>query len=226
MTMPDWLARLLPSATASTWPVIASLLTEDAALYGGTSLAVHLRHRLSRDLDVFCTKPFDPDRLEAELHARGAFAVTVKTEGKLNGIFEDTEVQFLHADRQRVLETPAEIAGMRIAGMSDLIATKLNAVVSRGELRDYYDLKAIEQQTGRTMEEGIGLYNARYEIADPGQQAMIITRALGAFDDVGDDPTLPETRAEITDYWNRRQPEISTHLDQYGMARLPDDQPR
>lgn len=55
---------------------------------------------------------------------------------------------------------------------------------------------------------------------------MIITRASGAFGAVGDDPTLPETRAEITDYWNRRQPEISTHLDQYGMARLPDDQPR
>jgi len=40
------------------------------------------------------------------------------------------------------------------------------------------DIRWVRRPTlGIAMNEGIGLYNARYEIADPGQQAMIITRA-------------------------------------------------
>lgn len=217
MTLPDWLAALLPRETADAWPIVASLMPEGAALYGGTGLAVHLEHRLSRDLDVFCADEFDPDDIEAELSARGDFAATLKTDGTLNGMFNRTKVQFLHAANQAVLDTPDEVADMRIASMSDLIATKLHAILGRGELRDYFDLKCVEDD-GRTMEEGIGLYLARYPVSDPESTAMTIARALGSLDDVSDDPSLPETYHEISTYWRSRQPQVVASLDQYGAA--------
>lgn len=218
MTVPEWLVELLPPETAKAWPVIAALSPPRAALYGGTAIAAHLRHRVSRDLDVFCAEDFDSENMEAELRARGPFAATLRASGTLNGIFDEAKVQFLHARGQRILDKTTVVAGMHIAGMSDLIATKLNAVIGRGELRDYFDLKVIEQRAGRMMEEGIGLHIARFSPLDPGQQASAISRALGSFDDVGDDDTLPESRKEIVAYWTRRQPEIVTHLDQHGIA--------
>ena len=40
---------------------------------------------------------------------------------------------------QHLLEPPEEVDGLRIAGLSDLMAMKLKVVGDRGELRDYFD---------------------------------------------------------------------------------------
>ena len=98
---------------------------------------MHLLHRVSRDLDFFTTGPFEPERLEAELHDLGAFATTASDDRTLNGVFEDTKVQFLDASSQHVLEGFTEAGGLRIAGLGDLLATKLEVLTDRGELRDY-----------------------------------------------------------------------------------------
>jgi hypothetical protein len=85
-------------------------------------------------------------------------------------VFSKTKVQFLHADEgapQHLLATPAMVEGLRIAALEDLIAMKLKVVGDRGELRDYFDLMAIEQQTGRTVEEGLSLFLARFAPANP-----------------------------------------------------------
>jgi hypothetical protein len=216
VTLPDDLIAVLPPGTAEAWPKVASLMPPDGILMGGTALAARLHHRVSRDLDVFMTQPFDPDVIREQLSALGRLAVTSQSEGTLNALLDDVKVQFLHARGQHVLEPPKEIAGMRVGAMSDVIATKLQAVAGRGELRDYLDLKKIEETTGRLMEEGLGLWAARYD-QDPDDQTPFvhIVRALGSFDDVGDDPTLPETREQIVTYWARRQPEIVAHLDRF-----------
>src|SRR5439155_7633054 len=47
-----------------------------------------------------------------------------------------------------------------VAGIADLLATKLKIIGDRGELRDYFDLKTIEERTAYRVEQGIGLYVA------------------------------------------------------------------
>jgi len=130
------LADVLPKATADAWPSVASVAPADAVLMGGTALAIHLHHRVSRDLDIFTTDEFDPDEIEARLRRLGLFATTLKGEGTLNGVFNEAKVQFLWARGQCTLEAPTPVAGLPIGSLSDLFATKLKVIADRGELRE------------------------------------------------------------------------------------------
>ena len=219
MPLPKRIRRILPPDTAKTWSVLAPLVPEAAYLGGGTAIAVHLGHRVSRDLDFFYHHAaLDLDQIAATLAAAGRFAVTLRAPGTLNGVFSKTKVQFLHADEgapQNLIVTPAKVEGLRIAALEDLIAMKLKVVGDRGELRDYFDLMAIEQQTGRTVEEGLSLFLARFAPTYPQQALGHIVRGLGYFDDVEPDELLPVPRAEIVDYWTRRQPAIIASLGRF-----------
>ena len=127
-------------------------------------------------------------------------------------------MQFLHADEarpQHILEPPKEVDGLRIAGLSDLLAMKLKVVGDRGELRDYFDLMTIEQRTGRTADEGLALFVARFQPQYPQQAINHILLGLGYFDDVDPDDALPVLRGQIVDYWTRRQPEIVAARGRY-----------
>jgi hypothetical protein len=208
----DRVRKFLPPDTAATWDAIAPLVPADAYLGGGTAIAVHLGHRVSRDLDFFFHHgSVDLDELARRLSMAGPFAVTERGPGTLNGVFSATRVQFLHADEgrpQHLLEPPEEVDGLNIAQISDLLAMKLKVVGDRGELRDYYDLMVIEQRAWRTADEGLALFVERFQPEYPPQAINHILLGLGYFDDVDPDDALPVPRAQIVDYWTRRQPEI------------------
>src|SRR5574337_1865023 len=212
MPLPDTLQSFLPADTALTWEAIAPVVPDVAYLAGGTAIAVHIRHRESRDLDFFYhDDAIDLDELAAALERTGPFVVTQRTPGTLNGLFSETKLQFLHADAgqpQRRLEDPARVEGLYVAGLADLMAMKLKVLSQRGELRDYFDLQKIEELTGRTVDEGLGYYIARYQPDDVRNQVMAIIRSLGYLDDVDEDELLPSTKADIAEYWRKRQPEV------------------
>lgn len=208
----DRVHEILPPDTAATWDAIATVVPDEAYLGGGTAIAAHLAHRISRDLDFFFHHgSIDLDDLALRLSAAGPFAVTDRSPGTLNGIFSATKVQFLHADEgrpQHLLEPPDKVDGLMVAQLSDLMAMKLKVVGDRGELRDYFDLMTIEQRTGRTVDEGLALFVERFQPEYPRQAVNDVLLGLGYFDDVDPDDALPVSRAEIIDYWTRRQREI------------------
>jgi hypothetical protein len=117
---------------------------------------------------------------------------------------------------QRRLEPLRKMGGLDVAGVGDILAMKLKVVAERGELRDYFDLMAIETQAGRTVEEGIALFIQRYGRPREAASAEPIVRALGYFDDLDDDLALPVTKDEIADYWTRRQPRLLANLARFG----------
>lgn len=219
MSIPDWLRALLPGDAATAWEEVAPLVPAQACLGGGTALAVHLRHRESRDLSFFFHEPLDLDDLEQQIRLRGPFAVTQRAAGTLNGLYGETRLQFLQAGLARPecrLEPTTSVAGLNVAGLGDLLAMKLNAIAGRGQLRDYFDLMVIEQHGGRTVAEGLALFLARYRPDHPDSAITPILLGLGYLEDVADDPFLPIGRDEIAAYWQRRQPEILIALDRSG----------
>lgn len=214
----EGLREVLSADMIAAWPHVAHAVPEDAILMGGTALTIHLRHRISRDLDLFTTSDFDPEQIARRLTAAGPFAATSVDEGTLNGVFSKTKVQVLWAKDQTVLEPPRPVDGLPVGSLSDLFATKLKVIGDRGELRDYYDLMRIEVDTGRLVEEGIQLLRARF--GDHRSEATVeaVVRALGYFDDVITDPYLvetygPDVKDEVATYWTGRQPAIVTSLD-------------
>ena len=221
MSLPGWLDALLPGETGLAWEQVAPLLPPEAYLGGGTAIAVHLRHRQSRDLDFFFHEQIDLDELRRRLRSEGQFAVTQQAAGTLNGLFGTTRLQFLQAGLERPerrLELTTLVAGLPVAGIGDLLAMKLGAIAGRAQLRDYYDLMAIEQQTGRSVEEGLALFLARYQPAHADSAITPILLGLGYLDDVADDPFLPIERDTIKRYWQKRQPEIITAIERHGIS--------
>jgi hypothetical protein len=214
--LPDGLSKVLPPATERAWLALATTLPQELYLGGGTAVAVHLRHRESRDLDFFYHRAtIDLKALAQTLSATHTFAVTYESAGTLRGLFGETKVEFLHADEQKpqhVLDAPETIAGLRVAGLKDLMAMKLAAIGGRGEMRDYYDVKTIEEQIGLTVEDGIALFIERYDVA-PGSQALVhLVEALGYLDDLQADDSLPIGRDDLLDWWHRRQARVVRNL--------------
>ena len=210
--LPPELRAVLPDATAATWPKIVSALPAGAYLAGGTALAVHLGHRVSRDLDVFVDRPFDTGRVRTVLERSGDLTLTMFTDDTLNGLLDRTKVQFLEATSLQLLDRPTVIAEMPVAGVRDLMADKLKVIRDRGELRDYFDLMAIERAGTHRCEQGLSYYRQRYGLGPDDVSLAIIVRALGYLDDVADDPGLPVGRDVIEDYWRQRQPELAVNL--------------
>ncbi|HEY7961373.1 MAG TPA: nucleotidyl transferase AbiEii/AbiGii toxin family protein [Solirubrobacteraceae bacterium] len=217
MSLPVALRRIIGADTAEAWELVAPAVPAGCKLAGGTALAVHLEHRQSRDLDFFFNNAsLDLGSVERDLAAQGEIAVTLRAAGTLNCQVAGAKVQFLHAEGQRDLGEALSVAGISVLSLADVFATKVKVVGDRGELRDYFDLKKIEQLTGRGVEEGIGLYMARFGVGPRDGSIPHILQSLGYLDDVDEDEMLPESKAEIEAYWRRRQPEVLRNLSRHG----------
>lgn len=200
------LAALLPASTLTAWRTLAPVVPPVAYLSGGTALTAHLQHRVSRDLDFFTESDFDVRALSEALNTVGTFAPTLAEEGTLNGVFEDTKVQFLDASSQLLLEPTTWFGGVRLASLGDVLATKLKVIQDRGALRDYFDLMVLDDHI--TIEEGLRLLVEKYRPVAPAGLIANVVRGLGYLDDVEDDPSLPVGRKDIEAFWARRQPRV------------------
>jgi hypothetical protein len=213
VTLSTSMRGVLPSGTRAAWQELVELRPAPAYLVGGTAIAAHLHHRLSKDLDFFLSEPVDMDSLYDRLQATGHFVASQVAAGTINGVLGEAKVQFLLADTQRNTEALTVVNGIPIAGLGDLLATKLKVVMDRGELRDYFDIMTIEKRTALTAEEGLGIFLERYRPKAPDEAVTLIVRALGSLGDVQDDPALPVKRSTIEKYWAKRQRDLVTRLD-------------
>lgn len=207
---------LPPKGIQKTWAILAPLLPRELYLAGGTGVIVHLHHRESRDLDFFYHHAaVDLQRLKETVAAAGTFAVGLEDAGTLKGVFGATRLEFLHADEvqpQTLLDEPIEVCGLRVAGLRDLLAMKLNVVRERGELRDYYDIKAIEERSGLSVEDGLVFFMERYRVTAQDTAVGQTVKALGYLDDIEEDDLLPLSKDELSAWWAKRQASLVRNL--------------
>lgn len=199
-----WGARALESAH---W--------EQAALARGLDPKVK---RLARNLAEHRDDPI----MCAELCPRtpqgglGAFAVTHESAGTLRGLFGATKIEIFDASRLERLAKPTVVASMSVAGLQDLMAMKIKVMAERGEMRDYFDVKAIDEKGAISVEEGVELYMRRYGI-DPSSDALShLYRTMGDLSDVEVDELLPTDLAELQRWWSARQARVLRNSDRFG----------
>lgn len=214
--LPDRVRRILPADTAATWLTVAPHLPPDLYLGGGTAVAVHLAHRESRDLDFFFHRGVDLGELRGLLGELGAFAVTHESEGTLKGLFGGTKVEFFDASEVNPLAEAVVVAGLNVAALQDLMAMKMKVMAERGEMRDYFDVKAIDEQGAISVEEGIGLYMKRYGIDSSSEALPHLYRAMGDLSDVEVDDLLPIDLDELQQWWSARQVRAVRNSDRFG----------
>jgi Nucleotidyl transferase AbiEii toxin, Type IV TA system len=214
--LPDHVRRILPADTAAAWLALAPSLPRELHLGGGTAVAVHLEHRESRDLDFFFHEAVDLGEIKGLLGGLGAFAVTHESQGTLKGLFGATKVEIFDASQLNRLAEPVVVAGVNVAGLPDLMAMKIKVMAERGEMRDYFDVKAIDEKGAISVEEGVELYMSRYGIDSSSDALPHLYRTMGDLSDVEVDDLLPIGLDELQRWWGARQVRVLRNSDRFG----------
>lgn len=157
----------------------------------------------------------DLDRLKKTLKNVGSFATTYEDEGTLRGLYGATKLEIFVAPSIRRLAPPQTVAGLGIGSLQDLMAIKVKVLAERGEARDYFDVKTIDESGRIPVEEGIELYLDRYSVDSTSAVLQHLYRALGDLSDVEEDAALPTTTKELQEWWSRRQTRVLRNSNRF-----------
>lgn len=109
-------------------------------LVGGTALALQLGHRISVDLDLFSNQPFDEQQLREYLEREYGLQTDYTSRHTLKGEIDGVQIDCI-AHQYPWLKEPVGEEGIRLAGLPDICAMKLNAIASNGtRIKDFIDV--------------------------------------------------------------------------------------
>ena len=150
-------------------------------LVGVTSLALRIGHRISIDLDLFTNEDFDAVSLGESLHRRYSAAAMETEKNTVRTVISNTKVDLI-AHRYQLLGPIEHIHGIRMAGMKDMAAMKINAISNRGVKKDFWDYAALLSYF--TTEEMLSFFQSKY----PAANAWHAEKSLSFYDDSENDP--------------------------------------
>ena len=132
-------------------------------LVGGTSLSLQIGHRISIDLDMFSTDPFDTQELKSRLEDDfPAFQVLLESQNTLITTINNIKVDFIRFKYGFAYPVLVE-NNIRLTNIKDIASMKLDAVTGRGKKKDFFDLYFLLKQY--SMNELLALYNEKYKHA-------------------------------------------------------------
>ncbi len=160
-------------------------------LAGGTAVAAHIGHRLSRDLDLFSiAADADLDAVRAALVASlPDVEVIAVTDVALHLRTAQTPIDVVRYSYPPLEPPTPGPAGFPLASIPDLATMKLAAVARRGIRRDFWDLHALFISTKLTLGEALDAYSRRFGVTQSGVYHVL--RALVYFDDAEREATPP-----------------------------------
>lgn len=169
-------------------------------LVGGTALALHLRHRISVDIDLFTLEDFDSDELLTNLSADfKTIKVLTKTKNslliELDGIRTDL-IKFNYPFQKIIVKDD-----IRLLSLEDIATMKLDAITGRGKKKDFFDLFFLLQHF--TLPEMLDLYQQKYQHST----IFHVIKSLTWFEDAETDPAPMVLDEKIT--WQTVKNKIS-----------------
>lgn len=149
-------------------------------LVGGTSLALRYGHRISVDLDLFSTKEFNNEQLNADLlNANIPFRYNnIQNKIGLFGYIENVKIDFVKHHYFKKIDAEVIEEGIRMFGDKDIIAMKIFAILQRAAKKDFWDLA--EFLLHYNLQECIDAY---YEKYSSNQLLISIPYAITYFDE-------------------------------------------
>jgi hypothetical protein len=173
---------------AEGWAVARRLVragrTSGWVLAGGTGLALHLGHRVSKDLNFFRPGPFDSEALASGLASVGRVVVQNRSAGTLHATLDGLRVSVLAA--QAALLFPGSVyRGLVVAAPRDIAVMKLVAIGGRGSRKDFVDL-FFYLRGGGSLEGIFALIRRRFAGVDYNDYHLL--RSLVFFEDAETEP--------------------------------------
>lgn len=230
----DAWSDILSPEIREVWPILRKTTRRiDGCLMGGTALAIHLRHRVSYDLDYMTHKGFSGDRLarqfeeaagDVEVDASGPDQMHARVKGILVQVFR-TPHRGANPGHVKTLKQPFAIDGLPVASLPDLLASKLDVIMYRPKLRDYIDLMAMDTAGPYTLEDGLGFHMQRYGITPASNDAARIVQLLETPGDLDLDPVFEDRKDEVLQYLAGRATDLEQRLHQMRRAPVGESQP-
>ncbi|MEI7897436.1 MAG: nucleotidyl transferase AbiEii/AbiGii toxin family protein [bacterium] len=147
-------------------------------LVGGTALALLFGHRKSIDIDLFTDSSFDAGLLLEYLSHDFDFSLHFSAGNTLKGSIESIKTDFL-AHRYTLIFDPVTVQGITMLSVQDIIAMKLNAIVTSGQrVKDFIDIYYLFEQF--SLAEMMTFYRQKYTLNND----ALVLKSLVWFDDV------------------------------------------
>lgn len=156
--------------------LLAAPCLSDFYLAGGTAVALYFGHRESSDFDLFTSKPFDSANLIALLGRSFLLENVLHEDNTCRFFVNDVKIE-LFAHNYPLIDDLRIKEGIRLAGLKDLVAMKLNAVAGRGSKKDFWDIASLLEIF--PLEDMLSYFRSKYQSADEWH----LIRSLTYFDD-------------------------------------------
>ena len=114
-------------------------ILRDTRLVGGTALALQLGHRKSVDLDFFGTITCEAEELISAIKTVASLIVLKESPHIHIYLVDGIKVDIVNY-RYQWLDKPVVDQGIRMAGIKDIAAMKVTAVIGRGTKKDFIDI--------------------------------------------------------------------------------------
>jgi hypothetical protein len=181
---PIWVrSEVLPEPTRK---LLEELKPEDlppgSYLGGGTAIALWLGHRQSVDLDWFTPQEFDEKMWQMKWENDFGFTLRGRDWQTLTGEIKSVKTA-LYFYKYPLIDEAATYNNLKVAGLKDLAAMKLDAVISRGTKRDFIDLYFLTKKFGAA--QMFDYYDHKYgNLTD---RELMIRKALVYFKEADED---------------------------------------
>jgi len=170
-------------------------------LVGGTALALQIGHRKSIDLDFFGELDFEIQELIDNI--KEFASLTILSESKnihiysINGI----KVDFVHYKYPWIDDAICE-NDILLAGIRDIAAMKISAIIGRGTKKDFIDIVFLLQRF--SLKEILDFYSLKYNDGS----IFMAMKSLTYFDDAEND-IMPDMLVKKS--WKQIKKEIVFH---------------
>ena len=115
-------------------------------LVGGTALSLRLGHRISVDLDLFSHEKFENEKvieaLKSNFKNRLQLNSTVNNQLGIFCFIDDVKIDICRHNGA-LIDEAFQIEGIRMWGLKDLAASKVNAISRRATKKDFWDINAL-----------------------------------------------------------------------------------
>lgn len=154
------------------------ILPAQTYLAGGTSLALQIGHRISVDFDFFTPTTFNQEILSQGLSEIGKFESKNQAPNTLLGKFENISFS-IFTYKYPLISELSIWNKINLAGLKDIGAMKIAAIMDRGTKKDFIDLYFLNNQ-GLSIDALLDMYDQKYQLLD--NHLYSIIKSFGYFE--------------------------------------------
>ena len=151
---------------------------KDFFLVGGTALSLLIGHRTSIDIDLFSVNSFDEQKILANLEQKNGWHLNYLDKNTIKGQINNVQVDLI-THGYPLVQNLEVIEDVRLAGIQDISAMKLNAIVGNGtRVKDFIDIAFLSSFL--SLDQMLDAYETKYKT----RNAIIVLKSLDFHKDI------------------------------------------